>query len=86
MSEIKIYTTKFCPYCFRAKGLLNEKGMKFEEIDVSHDDQKRAKMAKLSGSYTVPQIFFGDQYIGDCDGIFMLEAEGALDMKLKGLA
>lgn len=85
LSEIKIYTVKFCLYCLRAKDLLTSKGVSFEEIDVSHDNEKRVKMAELAGSYSVPQIFVDDRYIGDCDGVFMLDSEGVLDLKLKGL-
>ncbi len=61
--EIKIYTTTSCPYCHAAKALLQRKGLNFEEIDVSDDDDFDALVAR-TGMKTVPQIFFDDRLIG----------------------
>lgn len=82
MSEIMIYTTPFCPFCFRAKDLLDSKGIDFTEIDVMMNADLRQEMAKNAGSHTVPQIFVDDVHLGDCEEIFRLEAQGELDAKL----
>ena len=80
MTEITIYTTQFCPYCHRAKALLEKKGVSYHEIDVTYDPAQRAQMtAKAHGRRTVPQIFLGDRHVGDCDYIHALEARGGLD-------
>ncbi len=84
MAKITIYTSMFCPYCSRAKRLLNEKGVDFEEIDVTMSTSKRAKMTEMAGGRTsVPQIFIDGEHIGDCDGIHALDAEGKLDPLLR---
>jgi len=68
MSKITIYTTKYCPYCLKAKALLQEKGFAFEEVDVDgKDDRFWDDLCSRSGMYTVPQIFAGDRLIGGCD-------------------
>ncbi|MEK9722801.1 MAG: glutaredoxin [Rhodospirillaceae bacterium] len=86
MAKIQIYTSPFCGFCFRAKELLTSKGIAFEEIDVFSVPGARAEMtARAGGRTSVPQVFADDAYIGDCDGIHRLDAEGALDAKL-GLA
>ncbi len=82
MAKIVIYTTPYCPYCVRAKHLLNQKGQDFEEIDVSCNPQLRQKMQQLSGGYTVPQIFIDDKPIGGCDELFALDREQSLDAML----
>ena len=80
MAQITIYTLMFCPYCSRAKRLLKEKGVQFDEIDVTMSAKKRAKMTEMAGGRTsVPQIFVDGRHIGDCDGIHALDAEGKLD-------
>ena len=62
---IKIYTKEYCGYCARAKELLREKGLMFEEVDVTHDDPMRQKLVELTGGrLTVPQIFIGSVYVG----------------------
>jgi len=85
MVEINIYSTRFCPYCTRAKMLLEQKGMEFNEIRIDVNSDRRHEMMKLSGRTSVPQIFFGDEHIGGCDDLYHLEAQGELDAKL-GLA
>ena len=80
MAQITIYTSMFCPYCGRAKRLLSEKGVQFDEIDVTMSAKKRAEMTEMAGGRTsVPQIFVDGRHIGDCDGIHALDAEGKLD-------
>lgn len=80
MKDVTIYTTSSCPYCFQAKALLSKKGVKFHEIDVSHDRATRAAMTKLAnGRTTVPQIFIGQQHVGGCDDLYDLDDAGQLD-------
>ena len=85
MKKIEIYTTSYCPFCIKAKSLLNKKKVKFIEIDVSNDEFLRDKMSTMAnGARSVPQIFSDNVYIGDCDKIYKLEEEKKLD-KLWGL-
>jgi glutaredoxin 3 len=80
MKKIKIYTTNYCPFCVKAKSLLNKKKIKFSEIDVSNDEVLREKMSAMAnGARSVPQIFADDIYIGDCDKIHKLDQEKKLD-------
>lgn len=83
MAKIEIYTTPFCPYCQRAKSLLQRKGAAFEEIDVMMDSDKRAEMMqRADGRRTVPQIFVDGKGIGGCDDLYDLDAQGKLDALL----
>jgi GrxC family glutaredoxin len=85
MKIIKIYTTGHCPFCIKAKSLLNKKKIKFSEIDVSHDETLREEMSAMAnGARSVPQVFADDVHIGDCDKIYKLDQEKKLD-KLLGL-
>jgi glutaredoxin 3 len=80
MQKIRIYTTRICPYCVRAKQLLKKKNAVYEEIDVSDDEALRAEMTRLAGGVrTVPQIFIGDTHVGGCDELYALERGGKLD-------
>jgi glutaredoxin 3 len=80
MANIEIYTTKTCPYCVKAKALLDRKGAKYKEIDVSGDDEARIKLVeKSNGLKTVPQIFIDGKHIGGCDDMYALDAKGGLD-------
>ena len=80
MKDITIYTTNACPYCFHAKALLTKKGLKFTEIDVTHDRATRAVMTQRAhGRSTVPQIFIGTQHVGGCDDLYDLDEAGQLD-------
>ncbi len=84
MAPVTIYTMPFCPYCTRAKRLLQHKGVTFEEIDVSRSSASReAMIARANGSYTVPQIFIGDRHIGGSDDLYALDAKGELDPLLQ---
>ena len=77
-SEVTIYTTRFCPFCVRAKQLLKSKNVDFNEIPVDSDGKLRKEMMKKSGRRTVPQIWIGQRHIGGCDDLFELEHDGKL--------
>ena len=79
MAEVVIYTTRICPYCVRAKQLFQRKGISYQEIDVSTDQELRLKLVARTKQRTVPQIFINDQHIGGCDDLYALERQGALD-------
>jgi glutaredoxin 3 len=80
MGRIEIYTTPFCPYCFRAKALLQAKGVAFEEIDVMMEPKRRAEMeARSGGGTTVPQVFVDGRHLGGSDELAELDREGHLD-------
>ena len=84
MKDITIYTTNSCPYCFHAKALLNKKGVKFNEIDVTFDRATRAKMTEQAhGRSTVPQIFIVAHHVGGCDDLYDLDEAGQLDPLLE---
>lgn len=81
MSEPKVllYTTRFCPFCIRARQLLEHKNVTFEERPVDGDPQARQEMTRRAGSRTVPQIWIGDTHVGGCDELFQLETQQRLD-------
>jgi glutaredoxin 3 len=81
--QVTMYVTGWCPYCARARALLTEKGVAFEEIDVESVAGARAQMQQRSGRNTVPQIFIGTEHIGGCDELLALDEAGGLDPKLK---
>jgi glutaredoxin 3 len=85
MAQVVIYTTSYCPYCFRAKSLLRSKNVAFQEIDVTDDPERRAEMERLSRRHTVPQIFIDGKPIGGYDDAQRLDNAGKLDQML-GLA
>ena len=82
MNEVTIYTKFYCPYCTRAKALLDRKGVAYHEIEVAHDPALQAEMQERSQRRTVPQIFFGDLHIGGSDDLLALERSGELDRLL----
>ncbi len=87
MTAVTIYTTPFCGYCYSAKRLLAQKGVAFEEIDVSYDRARREEMVRRAGGRrTVPQIFIGDRHVGGCDDLHILDAKGELDGLLAATA
>ena len=87
MSKIEIYTTPFCPYCQRAKSLLQTKNVAFEEHDVSTIPGGRQEMqTRANGRRTVPQIFVDGTHVGDSDELVKLEQIGQLDAVLRGEA
>lgn len=84
MAEVVIYSSPFCSYCHRAKRLLDEKGVAYEEIDVMQQPQRRVEMVERSGGRsTVPQIFIGGKGIGGCDELYALNGSGELDPLLE---
>ncbi len=83
MKPVKIYTTHYCPYCHRAKALLDRLHIAFEEIDVEGDDEMRAWLVQSTGRRTVPQIFIGDEPIGGFTDLQALERSGELRAKLE---
>jgi glutaredoxin 3 len=84
MPPVTIYTTPYCSYCFRAKKLLNGKGINFDEIDVAFSPELRTEMVKRAGGkQSVPQIFIGEQHIGGSDELHALDAKGELDPLLQ---
>lgn len=84
LHTIIIYTLSYCPYCIKAKELLNKKNVAYQEIVV--DDFSKEQMLELKnksgGKHTLPQIFIDGMHIGGCDDLYMLEAEGKLDKLL----
>ena len=84
MKPVKIYTTTYCGYCVRAKDLLTRKGVKYEELDVTSDDEMRSKLVEMSGGQrTVPQIWIGDTHVGGYSDLARLESEGRLEPMLQ---
>jgi len=83
MKDIRIYTTNKCSFCVKAKKLLESKGINFEEINISDNEfYMLNELAKKTGSYTVPQIFAGQTFIGGCDDIYQLERQNKLEEAL----
>jgi glutaredoxin 3 len=83
MPRVEIYSTLFCPYCSRAKSLLDRKGVKYINFDIIEDSSKREEMLKRAGGRTsVPQIFIDGEHIGGCDDLYALDRAGKLDPKL----
>lgn len=82
MAEIVIYTTRYCPYCIRAKELLASKGLRWQEIAVDGRADLRAEMEARSGQYTVPQIWVDGRHVGGCTDLMALDASGELDKLL----
>lgn len=78
-----MYTTMFCPYCSRARAVLQSKGVEFVEIDIAEEPGRRAEMIRRAGGRTtVPQIFVDGEHIGGCDDLVALDRAGKLDPKL----
>ncbi|WP_091741182.1 glutaredoxin 3 [Phenylobacterium immobile] len=80
MPQVTIYTRPYCPYCSRAKELLEGKGVAYTEIEAGSDPEKKAEMVQRSGGRTTfPQIFVGDRHLGGCDDVVALDRAGELD-------
>tara|TARA_Y100000589_G_scaffold149194_1_gene142444 strand:- start:15 stop:269 length:255 start_codon:yes stop_codon:yes gene_type:complete len=80
MSKVEIYTWETCPFCIRAKSLLNKKNITYKEYKIDGDQEAREKMAKrANGSRTLPQIFINDICIGGCDDLYELDSLNKLD-------
>ncbi|MBW4329606.1 glutaredoxin 3 [Stakelama sp. CBK3Z-3] len=85
MAKVEIYTKAFCPFCTRAKALLDEKGAEYVEYDITMDQAKRAEMIdRANGGMTVPQIFIDDRHIGGSDDLAALDRKGGVDPLLNG--
>lgn len=82
--NVEIYTWSWCPYCIRAKGLLNQKGIEFTEYTIDDDEAARSEMSqRANGRRSLPQIFIDNQHIGGCDDLHRLDAQGQLDPLLQ---
>ena len=82
---VLMYTTAVCPYCIRAKQLLQRKGVtQIEEVRVDLEPSRRDEMMTRTGRRTVPQIFIGDTHVGGCDDLYDLDRAGKLDPLLAG--
>ena len=80
MQKVMIYLTGLCPFCWRAKRLLDIKGVDYEEIDIMADPERRSEMVRRAGGLTsVPQIFIGDMHVGGSDELLALDQSGMLD-------
>ena len=85
MKPVKMYTTAVCPYCIRAKQILNARGVhEIDEVRVDIQPEERAKMMQATGRRTVPQIFIGDTHVGGCDELVALDSRGGLMPLLNG--
>jgi glutaredoxin 3 len=83
MAEVELYTTMFCPYCARARVLLERKGVAYTEIDIIEAPARRDEMIRRGGGHTsVPQIFIDGEHIGGSDELVALDRAGELDAKL----
>ena len=79
-AEVKVYSTTFCPYCVRAKQLLERKGVAYTEINLDKEEPEvRLELTKKTNHRTVPQIFINDQVIGGFDQLYAIEKEGKLN-------
>lgn len=84
MKPVTIYTTRTCPFCIRAKALLESQGVAYEEIAVDGDSRAREQLRQRSGQRTVPQIWIGDRHIGGSDELFQVVNQGQLQAYLEG--
>jgi glutaredoxin 3 len=79
MTTIRIYTTRWCGYCVRAKALLDSRGLSYEEVSLDDDPGFRARLQELTGGWTVPQIVVGEQPIGGYTELWRLDRDGRLE-------
>ncbi len=88
MAKVEIYTWRFCPFCIRAKQLLDRKGVAYEEYVIDGDEEAREAMVARGsdGRRSVPQVFIDDQHVGGCDDLYTLERQGRLDALIAGVA
>lgn len=82
MKQVLMYSTRYCPFCIRAKSLLNSKKVPFEDISIDGKGALRQQMIQASGRTSVPQIWIGDVHVGGCDELVSLERRGQLDSML----
>lgn len=82
MAPVTLYTTRYCPFCVRAKALLDHKAVAYTDISVDNNPELRQEMMAKSGRHTVPQIWVGEHHVGGCDELMALERSGDLDEML----
>lgn len=82
MAEVVIYTTRVCPFCLRAKHILDSKGVAYTEVAVDGQPALRAEMEARAGQYTVPQIWIDELHVGGCTDLMALDYQGELDVLL----
>ena len=80
--DVSMYTTRFCPYCMRAREMFDVKQISYTDIAVDGSPEKRQEMMERSGRFTVPQIWIGEQHVGGYDDLALLERQGNLDKLL----
>ena len=78
-AAVTMYSTRFCPYCMRARDLLDRRKVSYTDIDVSAGPELRRDMIARSGRHTVPQIWIGERHVGGFDDLYRLEQQGRLD-------
>ena len=84
MAKVEIYTWQYCPFCIRAKALLDQKGINYQEYSIDGDEEARSRMIdRANGRKTVPQIFINDEGIGGCEELYSLESTNQLDKLIK---
>jgi glutaredoxin 3 len=81
---VTVYVSDWCPYCQRAKSLLQQKQVVFSEVNIEEDAKFREEMIARSNRRTVPQIFIGDKHVGGCDELYALDRSGELDRLIQG--
>ncbi len=84
MPNVTVYTKQSCPFCVRAKRLLDKKGVPYREVDVEDDDALRTWLVETTGQRTVPQVFVGERSLGGFSDIDALDRDGKLDPILRG--
>lgn len=82
MANVEMYCTGSCPYCIRARNLLEKKGVAFTEIRIDEQPERRAEMEQRSGRTSVPQIFIDDFHVGGFDDMAEMDIDGELDERL----
>ncbi len=84
MSKVEIYTWQSCPFCIRAKALLDQKGINYQEYSIDGDQEARSRMIdRANGRKTVPQIFINNEGIGGCEELYSLESANQLESLIK---
>lgn len=83
--QVVMYSSRICPFCFRAKSLFDSKKIKIDEIIVDRAPDKRQEMMQKSGRHTVPQIWINGSHVGGCDELLALDRQGKLDTMLMGV-
>lgn len=84
--KVEIFTKFACPYCFRAKLLLEQKGVVYDELDATCGPNRDEMLSRSNGGTTVPQIFIDGQHVGGCDDLMALDKAGKLDPMLAALS